>query len=285
MEVHASSKHLTRSVLCRCWACLGMHVGSILGSTDLYLALLTHPPSMRRVAKDRWRWGEGGALKLTRSSGERAQAMTKCHAALGWAAFESRGLSCNSDPEETEAGYASDSWAKNSPHPRPCRQVHLCSDGPLLTSLSTSSPQVPSAMNAESFFCEEMLSWDFSAAAARCSVVTDHGAWSLFVFSASLISFPHLSTIISRCGREGGREGASGQRRRCVLETTTRRHTEEDSRGASDSQREADRGGKKTILSLSLLGFFVLFHSLCWQSGMTPCYWQEAVHVTIPTFS
>lgn len=139
------------------------------------------------------------------------------------------------------------------------RQAHLYSGGPLLTSMSTSSPQVPSAMNAESFFCEEMLSWDFSAAAAaRCSVVTDHRAWSALCLQRVFNILPaplhdHIKVW------EGRREGARGRRRRCVLETTTRRHREED----SDSQRETDREGKKTILSLSLLGFFVLFHSLC----------------------
>lgn len=46
MEVHASSKHLTRSV---CWSahvyciCLGMHVSSILGCCSLNLAPLAHP--------------------------------------------------------------------------------------------------------------------------------------------------------------------------------------------------------------------------------------------------
>lgn len=230
---------------------------------------------MRRVAKDRWWWFSGG-----RGCWSWCGPLESVY--RQWqTGFESRCLSCNSDPEEPRLLMHQTAELKIAPPGRADRQGHLCSGGPLFTLMSISSLQVPSAMNAESFFCEEMLSWDFLQLlrAAQWWRIKEPGA--LFVFSVSLIPFLHRSTIISRCGREG----AEGQRRRCVLETTTRRHTEEDSSGASESQREMDSEGKKTILSLSLLGFFVLFHSLCWQSGMTPCYWQEAVHVTIPTFS
>lgn len=92
-----------------------------------------------------------------------------------------------------------------------------------------------------------------------CSVVTDQRAWSPFCLQCVFNILPAPSTIISPCEREG----AEGQRRQCVLETTTRRHTEEDFSGASDSQCEMDREGKKTILSLSLLGFLYYFiHSV-----------------------
>lgn len=144
---------------------------------------------------------------------------------------------------------------KIAPVGRADQQGHLCPGGPLLALMSISSLQVPSAMNAESFFCEEMLSWDFLQLlrAAQGRWIKEPGA--LFVFSASLISFLHRSAIISRCGREG----AEGQRRRCVLETTTRRHAEEDSSGASDSQRQMDREGKKNNLVIESVGFFLYY--------------------------
>lgn len=90
-------------------------------------------------------------------------------------------------------------------------------------------------------------------------MVTDQRAWSPFCLQCVFNILPAPSTIISPCEREG----AEGQRRQCVLETTTRRHTEEDFSGASDSPREMDREGKKNNLVIESVGFFVLFHSLC----------------------
>lgn len=104
--------------------------------------------------------------------------MTNCHAALGYGGFESRGLSCNSDPEAHEAAYAPDSRAKNTPPPPPPGTGWWRRAPPLRWSVAHLAVTSVSSAGSIGHEGREFLLWrnaepGLSAAAASCSVVTD----------------------------------------------------------------------------------------------------------------
>lgn len=93
MEVHASSKHLTRSAFGNACLCLEEHACmgwcSILSCSSLNLALLEHR-EVHAGAKDRWEcfYNGEGEVVLQRVLTTRQQSMMKGHRVLGLIVFE-----------------------------------------------------------------------------------------------------------------------------------------------------------------------------------------------------
>lgn len=162
---------------------------------------------------------------------------------------------------------------------------------PRLWRVSTFSPlpavflQVPPAVRGSegSFFCEETLSLEFFSLLWRrykllsCDTFKEPEAASFFWLRRVFNTLPaspdcHSSRVRARVPKRGWWECL----RQCVLETTRSRHMDEDSDGASDSHCESrslkqTNKKKESILSFSLLFFFVLFHGPVRQGGLTQC--------------
>lgn len=141
MEVHASSKHLTRSVLCLCRRVLGVgeiHVRAILGVSGLNIApCLSSGAGVELKIDGRASGGgrgEGRMLSAPLGIVMRG-AMIKCHTVLGKACLEKVGegtpfwvvtLTQRDDASTCPAPLAPfNTSAKNSP----IKVISICGDG------------------------------------------------------------------------------------------------------------------------------------------------------------